>query len=122
MASANFPAVPTAATWTRITSSTALSFFGEGGKTLLSNLVEVCRRHHRYLHEFGYHLRCTDSGELLFFDPDGRSIPAVPPRPQVERLALPDRVDWPKWDGNRVNYELCVEALVGASSASSAHG
>jgi hypothetical protein len=89
----------------------------QGGKTRLSNLVEVCRRHHRFLHEFGYHLSRSDSGELLFFDPDGRSIPAVPIRPKVERLALPDRVDWPRWDGSHPNYELCVEVLMAASSA-----
>jgi hypothetical protein len=106
-----------ACTYSRDLDAHHIEHWIQGGKTRLSNLVELCRRHHRYLHEFGYHLSRSDDGELAFFDPDGRLIPAVPLRPHVERLAIPDRVDWPRWDGSHPNYELCVEALLAASSS-----
>jgi len=83
-----------------------------GGETQLSNLVELCRRHHRFVHEFGYNVAHTDSGALCFSDPDGRAIPAVPPRPLAARLPTPEHVAWPGWDGTRPNYDLCVDALL----------
>jgi hypothetical protein len=52
--------------------------WADGGETRLSNLVELCGRHHRLLHEGGYGLRATDDGALVFTRPDGERIPDVP--------------------------------------------
>ena len=51
--------------------------WSQGGKTTLANLVLVCSKHHRALHEGGYTL--TRAGdELVFRNPQGRVLEAAP--------------------------------------------
>jgi 5-methylcytosine-specific restriction endonuclease McrA len=59
--------------------------WAHGGPTTLSNLVLLCRRHHRAVHEEGYQVDRQTDGELRFRRPDGRPVPEIPPAP-----ALPD--------------------------------
>jgi hypothetical protein len=44
--------------------------WADGGRTALDNLVLVCRRHHRMVHEGGFRLEMTD-GRPSFRTPDG---------------------------------------------------
>jgi hypothetical protein len=44
--------------------------WADGGHTALSNLVLLCRRHHRMVHEGGFRLKMTDGGPA-FRNPDG---------------------------------------------------
>jgi hypothetical protein len=69
-------------THTRHVDAHHVRHWADGGETKLSNLVELCGRHHRLLHEGGYGLRATDDGALVFTRPDGERIPDVP-RPLV---------------------------------------
>ena len=62
------------------------------GPTSLANLVLLCRRHHTYVHEHGYSLERIGT-EVVFKDPAGVVVPAVPELPRLrgdafERLAL----------------------------------
>lgn len=57
--------------------------WANGGPTTLSNLVVLCRRHHRAVHEEGYEVQRRPDGELRFRHPDGRVLPDVPPPPTV---------------------------------------
>ncbi len=41
----------------------------DGGKTNLANLVSLCRRHHRFVHEGGASIENLDSGEVRFTEP-----------------------------------------------------
>jgi hypothetical protein len=98
----------------------------DGGETSLSNTHLLCRRHHRRVHEFGFTVTVRD-GELVFFDPDGREIPSAParsPLPEcpVERLRtellrsgieISAESNAPGWDGEPVDYDSCVGALMG---------
>jgi 5-methylcytosine-specific restriction endonuclease McrA len=52
--------------------------WARGGPTTLSNLVLLCRRHHRAVHEEGYEMERRDDGELSIRRPDGQPLPAVP--------------------------------------------
>ena len=52
--------------------------WAHGGPTTLSNLVMLCRFHHRAVHEEGYQVDRDADGELRFRRPDGRVIPDVP--------------------------------------------
>jgi hypothetical protein len=97
--------------------------WADGGETKLSNLVELCGRHHRLLHEGGYQLRCTDDGALVFTRPDGKRIPDVP-RPLVlngdpierfeaehRRLRITADTHRCRWDGRRPDYGIAIEVL-----------
>lgn len=53
--------------------------WADGGPTDLSNLVLLCRHHHRLLHEGGFGLNRTRYG-LSFTRPDGSALPQHPPR------------------------------------------
>jgi len=65
--------------------------WAEGGETNLDNLVLLCRRHHRAVHEGGYRLERsgrspTAGAGWRFFRPDGGEIVAAPPMPEVTDL------------------------------------
>ena len=53
--------------------------WARGGPTTLSNLVSLCRRHHRAVHEEGYQVARNAEGEFQFRRPDGDELPDVPP-------------------------------------------
>ena len=53
-----------------------------GGATKLDNLVLLCRRHHRAVHEEGFAVALRDDGEARFTWPDGRPLLAAPPAPR----------------------------------------
>ncbi len=63
--------------------------WARGGPTSLSNLVLLCRRHHRMLHEGGYRV----DERLRFFDPWGFEIPAVAQSPPGDPGAVVWRDD-----------------------------
>lgn len=44
-----------------------------GGETALSNLVMLCRFHHRTVHEGGIRISRSNQGALIFIRPDGRA-------------------------------------------------
>ena len=52
--------------------------WARGGETKLDNLVLLCSRHHRLVHEGGFGLARGADGELAFRRPDGKALPAVP--------------------------------------------
>ena len=52
--------------------------WARGGETKLGNLVLLCSRHHRLVHEGGFSLARTADRALIFRRPDGRPVPAVP--------------------------------------------
>ena len=92
----------------------------DGGATSLENTALLCRRHHRYVHECGFTIERRGEAELVFRDPSGEVIRAQGERPDVKgRLARfvdgwlgdPASIRAPGWDGERVDYELCVDAL-----------
>ena len=56
--------------------------WADGGATRLDNLVLLCRRHHRAVHEEGFTVRLDPAGNAEFCWPDGRPFPAVPPPPR----------------------------------------
>ena len=55
-----------------------LHHWADGGETRLSNLVLLCRRHHRLLHEGGFEVRMAAAGAVQFFHPRGRPLHESP--------------------------------------------
>ena len=99
--------------------------WADGGATRLDNLVLLCRRHHRAVHEEGFLVRMGPSGDATFCWPDGRPFPAVPtaPRwngpplaPTDDRLAAagieigPDTAT-PDWHGERLDLGYAIDVL-----------
>jgi len=61
-----------------------IQHWADGGPTDLGNLIQLCRHHHRLLHEGRYQITRRPGGRLVFSRHDGRRIapcPAGPPGP-----------------------------------------
>ncbi len=99
--------------------------WADGGRTRLDNLVLLCRRHHRAVHEEGFTVRMSASGEAEFRWPDGRPLPAVPRAaqwtgpplaPTDARLddagiAIGPDTATPHWHGERLDLVYAIDVL-----------
>jgi len=99
--------------------------WADGGETKLDNLIQLCRRHHRAVHEEGFTVELGALGDAVFRKPDGRVIPEAPGMPPVvedpvtafegmlaERgITLDARATEPTWDGGPVEYWRVIEWL-----------
>jgi Domain of unknown function (DUF222)/HNH endonuclease len=63
--------------------------WAQGGRTDLSNLIQLCGHHHRLIHEGGYSVERRGGGRVRFRRPDGQAVPATPRAPEGEAAALP---------------------------------
>jgi Domain of unknown function (DUF222) len=61
----------------RRTDAHHITHWADEGETRLDNLLLLCRRHHRHVHEHGW----TVDHSHRFTDPYGNRIPHVPPHP-----------------------------------------
>jgi Domain of unknown function (DUF222)/HNH endonuclease len=68
--------------------------WADGGKTELSNLIHLCRRHHRLLHEGRFSVEARSGGDFVFRDRHGVELRASPPLPgaTASRRSLADAV------------------------------
>jgi nucleotide-binding universal stress UspA family protein len=98
-----------------------IQHWADGGHTELSNIISLCRRHHRYVHELGFGIAMRDGGcdggEPVFVDPTGAPIPAagvVKPAcyDVIKRFERPAQTNLPRWDGTPPDYALAVDALL----------
>ncbi len=61
-------------TATRFVDAHHIHHWADGGETSVNNLVLLCSRHHRLVHEGGFDLRKVD-GEFRFTNPQGQVVP-----------------------------------------------
>ena len=102
-----------------------IDYWVDGGPTNTDNLLLLCRRHHRYLHEYGFRLE-VDDGAARFFDPYDRLIPTTGTLP-IPRIGILDRMRArhlaegirinpatasPRWNGKRPDYDRIVSPLL----------
>ena len=99
--------------------------WADGGATALDNLVLLCRRHHRAVHEEGFSVTLDARGNVQFARPDGRPLLVAPPArawtgaplgPVMERLAQDDiaigpHTATPAWRGERLDVGWAVGVL-----------
>ena len=97
-----------------------LVHWADGGGTSLDNLILLCRRHHRLLHEGGYRIECDRSSEeSTFVLPDGRRLDVAPSMAWSDQrqCAEPepadmDDVKWlPCWDGTPCRVDYVIDVL-----------
>jgi len=91
-------------THTRYVDAHHVQHWADGGGTSLDNLLLLCRRHHRALHEGGYTLARRDDHRLLFLTPQGELVPEVP-EPVLASEPVEDLVRRAGFD---VSAETCV--------------
>lgn len=108
----------------------------DGGETRLSNLVLLCRFHHRQVHEGGVKIEILDDGALRFVVPDGRAFDSPrPARPGEENgppAADVHQGDWTdlhtmqptsdvaitpetaatRWRGEPMDYSTAIQSLM----------
>ena len=99
--------------------------WADGGETKLSNLVLLCRRHHRLLHEGGFSVKMNEERAVQFLDKRGRPLerspapPAVgsyPARDLIRRLEdagilITGKESMPAWDGTPMDLPYVMECL-----------
>ena len=102
-----------------------IQHWARGGPTTLANLVLLCRRHHRAVHEEGYQVAHGLDGALEFRRPDGRPLPyavasPVTPRDPARALAVQNealglrihpRTTCPSWLGERLDIGWALSVL-----------
>jgi hypothetical protein len=113
-----------------------IKHWADGGATVLSNVLGLCRAHHVFVHELGYRVELAAGGGFRFRRPDGREVLASPPLPTVTgdaaqvlaRQWLPPGVHITPstgrttWQGERVDYDMALEALWMCDGADSSIG
>jgi uncharacterized protein DUF222/HNH endonuclease len=101
--------------------------WARGGATSLDNLVQLCRHHHRLLHEGGYTVERAGP-DFVFRRPDGGRIRAVPRAPKgrirslregngTSRRPIDPEACVPKSGGERMDLGLCVDAMLAFAPA-----
>ena len=62
----------------RFTDAHHVKHWADGGETSLRNLVLLCRRHHRAVHEGGVRVCVDREGQVVFFTPKGKALLGAP--------------------------------------------
>jgi 5-methylcytosine-specific restriction endonuclease McrA len=110
---------------TRVGQGHHVQHWAAGGATTLSNLVLLCRRNHRAVHEEGYQVARGPDGDFQFSQPDGRPLPAVPPPALLpidpveamrawhaaQGIQLGPRTACPQWLGERLDLGYALDVL-----------
>src|SRR5262245_41851194 len=91
--------------------------WANGGETKPSNLISLCRFHHRAVHEEGVRIAVLDDGALRFVRPDGVEVGTDYTQPLGSWSALrSNHIDAntavSRWSGERLDYGLAVEMLM----------
>ncbi|MPY89123.1 MAG: DUF222 domain-containing protein [Luteitalea sp.] len=105
--------------------------WADGGPTRLENLVLLCKRHHRAVHEEGFTITRSADGTVGVCRPDGRQLPPAPTAPRWDthgdevqdplapltaRLAaagmrIGPHTATPDWDGERFDVRWAIDVL-----------
>ena len=109
-----------------------IKHWADGGETRLDNLVLLCRRHHRAVHEDGFSVEMAEvaeggggGGSLRFYWPDGRPFPDVPPASRLPHdpiaaleaehtklgICVGPETAIPLWNGEPFDVGYAVHAL-----------
>jgi hypothetical protein len=91
----------------RFTDAHHVKHWADGGKTMLGNVLLLCRFHHRLVHEGGWRVGWQDTGAPVFMDPRGG-------------FHYDGRWTWPEGMGDRTAEEGSAE--YGAAAGSGGNG
>jgi hypothetical protein len=96
--------------------------WAHGGETCLSNLVTLCRFHHRLVHEGRIVIQTLDDGAFRFIRPNGESFDSPPPAPtgwsrlpaeNADRnVLITPQTAITRWTGESIDYGFAIQALM----------
>lgn len=112
-------------TFTRYVDGHHVKHWAHGGETKLSNLVTLCRFHHRLVHEGQVVVRILDDGAFRFVRPDGGSFDSPAPAKsgesdwtrlvaihQTEGIQITPNTAITDWTGEALDYSHAVDRLL----------
>lgn len=113
-------------THTKYVDAHHIQHWAHGGETKPSNLVSLCRFHHRKVHEGAVIVQVLDDGALRFVHPDGRSFESVardhtqplgdwkqlPAIHQEGGIHIDTRTAVTRWRGEQIDYGLGIQVLL----------
>jgi hypothetical protein len=111
-------------TCTRFVDAHHIQHWADGGETSMDNLVLLCRRHHRLVHEEGFGLNRGADGAFNFTLPNGTLIPAGPDtrfrgnfvtqkiKNNEMGLEITANTPIPNWCGEKMDNDLAVLGLL----------
>lgn len=97
--------------------------WADGGETSLDNLVQLCRHHHRLVHEGGFNCEKDDTGKVVFRDQEGELIPesghvrryrgnfVAHLAEMLEERFIDEQTIRPDWHGEMMDRDLAVGML-----------
>ena len=91
-----------------------IEHWADGGQTKLSNLVTLCRLHHRLVHEGEISIQVLPDGSWRFVHPDGRHFEIVrcfAAADDWEDFDVQPNAAATRWRGERMDYDLGVWVL-----------
>jgi hypothetical protein len=115
-------------TATRFVEGHHVKHWANGGETKLDNLITLCRRHHRLVHEAGFKVKADGAGDFRFFRPDDEPLPAAgtfPRRRPIgcaqliaenrnQNLDIDADTCIPHWEGETMDYAMALDGLLAA--------
>jgi len=105
----------------KYTDAHQIKHWAKRGETKMSNLVTLCRFHHRKVHEGQVIVQVIDDGAIRFLQPNGesfdsmsrtsgdwRELPAIHERAGIH---IDPKAAATRWDGGPMDYGLAMDAL-----------
>jgi hypothetical protein len=111
---------------TRYVDAHHIHHWAHGGETKLSNLITLCRFHHRAVHEGKVVIQILDDSAVRFLRPTGESFDSVAPghnhtigdwselprQHEQHNVFIDARTAVTRWDGEPMDFSMGVEALL----------
>ncbi len=102
---------------TRFVDAHHIHHWADGGETRQSNLLSLCRFHHRLVHEGGIVIERLHDGAVRFVRPDGQAFDSHPPLITADWTSIRNSIvqcdsATTHWRGERMDYGLAVEVLI----------
>jgi len=86
-----------------------------GGRTDLENLISLCPRHHKLIHDRGYQIATRPDGTFAFYRADGTALPGSPPLPPPDGAIggthdadVTAETIIPPWYGERLDLDHAI--------------
>ncbi len=92
-----------------------IQYWSNGGRTRLTNLISLCKYHHKLVHDRGYLIKPGSGGAFTFYRPDGAAVPASPALPPPDGTIegchdadITPGTIIPAWYGERLDLDHAI--------------